>query len=71
MDVGCGGGLLSTALCRLGANVVGLDANKDVINIASVVSKNILKSEHLQRLKFVSSTIEDFALKNPASTFFK
>jgi len=26
LDIGCGGGLLSEPMCRLGANVVGIDA---------------------------------------------
>lgn len=69
LDVGCGGGLLSIALCRLGANVVGLDANKEVINNAYLISKNILKTEHFQRLHFVSSSIEDFSAANLGSNF--
>ena len=28
LDIGCGGGLLSEPMCRLGANVVGIDASK-------------------------------------------
>ena len=28
LDIGCGGGLLSEPLARLGANVVGIDASK-------------------------------------------
>ncbi|KAL4480985.1 hypothetical protein ABPG72_014453 [Tetrahymena utriculariae] len=35
LDVGCGGGLLSESLCRLGANVTGLDANENSILIAN------------------------------------
>ena len=32
LDVGCGGGLLSEPVARLGANVVGIDASKKNIN---------------------------------------
>lgn len=34
MDVGCGGGLLSESLARLGGDVVGVDASKENIGIA-------------------------------------
>ncbi|KAI9271965.1 3-demethylubiquinone-9 3-O-methyltransferase [Sporodiniella umbellata] len=34
LDIGCGGGLLSEALVRLGANVVGADASYDNIQMA-------------------------------------
>ena len=34
LDIGCGGGLLSEPLARLGANVIGIDASKKNIDIA-------------------------------------
>ena len=34
LDIGCGGGILSEKLKRLGANVMGIDASKDTIEIA-------------------------------------
>ena len=39
LDIGCGGGLLSEPMCRLGANVVGIDASKKNINVAKHHSK--------------------------------
>ena len=30
LDIGCGGGLLSEPMCRLGASVVGIDASKKI-----------------------------------------
>ncbi|WP_321447822.1 bifunctional 2-polyprenyl-6-hydroxyphenol methylase/3-demethylubiquinol 3-O-methyltransferase UbiG [uncultured Cohaesibacter sp.] len=39
LDVGCGGGLLCEPLCRLGANVVGVDASETNIGIASTHAK--------------------------------
>ena len=34
LDIGCGGGLLSEPMCRLGANVVGIDASAKNIEVA-------------------------------------
>ena len=34
LDIGCGGGILSEKLSRLGANVTGIDASKSSIDIA-------------------------------------
>ena len=39
LDIGCGGGLLSEPMCRLGANVVGIDASKKNIDIAKFHAK--------------------------------
>ena len=41
LDVGCGGGLISVPMKRLGANVVGIDASLKNINVA----KNYLKKK--------------------------
>ncbi|MDC1258064.1 bifunctional 2-polyprenyl-6-hydroxyphenol methylase/3-demethylubiquinol 3-O-methyltransferase UbiG [Pelagibacteraceae bacterium] len=44
LDIGCGGGLLSEPMCRLGANVVGIDASVKNIKIAKYhAKKNKLK----------------------------
>ena len=44
LDVGCGGGLLSEPMCRLGATVTGIDASDKNINVAKIHSqKNNLK----------------------------
>jgi 2-polyprenyl-6-hydroxyphenyl methylase/3-demethylubiquinone-9 3-methyltransferase len=39
LDIGCGGGLISEPMARLGANVTGIDASKKNINIAQIHSK--------------------------------
>ena len=47
LDVGCGGGILYEPLCRLGANVTGIDLNDKAINVAKNHSKqNKLKINH-------------------------
>ena len=44
LDIGCGGGLLSEPMCRLGANVVGIDASVKNIKVAKFhAKKNKLK----------------------------
>ena len=41
LDVGCGGGLLCEPLKRLGANVTGIDASKNNIEIAKIHAKEM------------------------------
>jgi 2-polyprenyl-6-hydroxyphenyl methylase/3-demethylubiquinone-9 3-methyltransferase len=48
LDIGCGGGLLSEPMTRLGANVTGIDASNKNINIAKLhAKKNKLKIDYL------------------------
>ena len=48
LDIGCGGGLLSEPMSRMGANVTGIDASDKNIKIAKVHSKkNKLKINYL------------------------
>jgi 2-polyprenyl-6-hydroxyphenyl methylase/3-demethylubiquinone-9 3-methyltransferase len=48
LDIGCGGGLLTEPMCRLGANVVGIDASKKNIEIAKLhAKKNKLKINYI------------------------
>ena len=47
LDLGCGGGLLSEPMCRLGANVVGIDASEKNIEVAKFhAKKNKLKIDY-------------------------
>ena len=39
LDIGCGGGLLTEPMCRLGAQVVGIDASKKNIEVAKFHAK--------------------------------
>ena len=48
LDIGCGGGLISEPMCRLGAEVTGIDASLKNIKIAETHSKkNNLKINYL------------------------
>ena len=48
LDIGCGGGLLSEPMTRMGANVTGIDASDKNIKIAKIHSKkNKLKINYL------------------------
>jgi len=48
LDIGCGGGLLSEPMCKLGANVTGIDASRKNINIAkSHAKKNKLDINYI------------------------
>ena len=50
LDIGCGGGLISEPMARLGANVTGIDASEKNIKIASLHCKeNNLKINYLNR----------------------
>ena len=39
LDIGCGGGLISEPMARLGGEVTGIDASKKNINVAKLHSK--------------------------------
>ena len=48
LDIGCGGGLLSEPMCRLGAEVTGIDASEKNIKVAKLHSeKNNLKINYI------------------------
>ncbi len=48
LDIGCGGGLLSEPMCRLGANITGIDASIKNIKTAKFhAKKNGLKINYL------------------------
>ena len=58
LDIGCGGGLLSEPMYKLGANVVGIDASKKNIEIAKFhAKKNNLK------INYICSSPEVFKAK--------
>ena len=48
LDIGCGGGLLSEPMCRLGANITGIDASIKNIKIAKLhANKKGLKINYI------------------------
>ena len=55
LDIGCGGGLLSEPMQRLGAEVVGIDASEKNINIAKLHAK---KSQ--LNIKYICTSPEKF-----------
>ena len=55
LDIGCGGGLVSEPMCRLGAKVTGIDASEKNIKIADLhAQKNKLK------IKYLNTSPENF-----------
>ena len=59
LDIGCGGGLLSEPMCRLGASVTGIDASEKNISVAKLHSKkNNLK------INYFCSSPEKFKVKD-------
>ena len=59
LDIGCGGGLLSEPMARMGADVFGIDASDKNINIAKIhAEKNKLK------IKYFCSSPENFKTDN-------
>ena len=58
LDIGCGGGLLSEPMCRMGANVTGIDASITNIKIAKLHSK-----KNNLDIKYLASTPENFKVK--------
>ncbi|KAG8225551.1 hypothetical protein J437_LFUL002067 [Ladona fulva] len=56
IDIGCGGGILSEPLARLGADIVGLDASQESISSAQVHASRMTNPP-----QYVCETIEDHA----------
>ena len=58
LDIGCGGGLISVPMKRLGANVIGIDASLKNINVAKIFSK-----EKNLEIKYICSSPEKLKIK--------
>lgn len=53
LDVGCGGGLITVPLCKLGANITGIDAIAENIMVAQNYA-----AEHNLSINYLQSTVE-------------
>ncbi len=58
LDIGCGGGLLSEPMCRMGANVTGIDASISNIKIAKLHAKR-----NKLNIKYLSIPPENLQVK--------
>lgn len=59
LDVGCGGGILTESLARLGATVRGLDAGQAVIRVAARHAQ-----ENGLEIEYIATSLEGFAAGN-------
>ncbi len=62
LDVGCGGGILSEAMARAGAGVLGIDLSRPVLDVAEL---HALEGRLAVEYRAVSA--EELALERPAS----
>lgn len=62
LDVGCGGGLFSEPLARIGADVTGIDASLELI--ATAKEHATLDPSLDGKLNYVQTVIEDFSVDN-------
>ena len=61
LDIGCGGGLISEPMARLGANVTGIDASEKNIKVAKIHSKeNNLKINYIKSSPEMLKVREEF-----------
>lgn len=61
-DIGCGGGILTEALARIGAQVTGIDASKELIEVAKLHAE--LDPDISKRTNYVCTSIEEFSGEN-------
>ncbi|XP_062554831.1 ubiquinone biosynthesis O-methyltransferase, mitochondrial-like [Armigeres subalbatus] len=62
LEVGCGGGILTEALARIHANVVGVDPGEKLISVAK---EHATRDQKISgRIKYSVETVEDHAQKN-------
>ncbi|KAF1743060.1 hypothetical protein MXB_1326 [Myxobolus squamalis] len=59
LDVGCGAGILSIALCALGADVLGIDSSESSINCAMSQAQSICPEKLNKTLNFQVTTPDE------------
>jgi 2-polyprenyl-6-hydroxyphenyl methylase/3-demethylubiquinone-9 3-methyltransferase len=62
LDVGCGGGILSEAMARLGAHVLGIDLSRGVLDVAELHAL-----EHGLKVEYRAVSGEELAAERPAA----
>ncbi|MCZ8165173.1 bifunctional 2-polyprenyl-6-hydroxyphenol methylase/3-demethylubiquinol 3-O-methyltransferase UbiG [Silanimonas sp.] len=67
LDVGCGGGLLSEAMAREGARVLGLDLSPELIDIAKLHRLESTQGGAILDLEYRVQAVEALAAAEPAS----
>lgn len=66
LDVGCGGGILSESLARLGASVTAIDPSEENITTATLHAQKM----KLNNLVYEVNTIENFKPSNSSMQLF-
>ena len=67
VDIGCGGGILSEALARLGATVVGLDPGESNIKVAQTHAN--MDPSVAERITYMNISAEDYLEKHFEAPF--
>jgi len=63
VDVGCGGGILSESMAKLGANVLGIDMAQESLDVAKL---HALETS-VSTVQYQKVTVEELAKQRPAS----
>ncbi|XP_053687959.1 ubiquinone biosynthesis O-methyltransferase, mitochondrial [Sabethes cyaneus] len=63
LEVGCGGGILTEALARIHANVVGIDPGEQVIQVAQNHAQS-MDSKISDRIRYLVETVEEHSQNN-------
>ncbi|GFE55020.1 3-demethylubiquinone-9 3-methyltransferase [Babesia ovis] len=78
LDVGCGGGILSEALAKCGAHVVGIDPCKELIQVAEQHKQTVfgnysanlgLSTDYSKNVNYIADTLESYASGPSAGKF--
>ena len=66
LDIGCGGGLLSESLVRLGADeVTGIDPSEHLLEVARQRAERLFSETSLSRPAYESTTAEEWSQQRP------